>query len=474
MSTWTIDEVLALTTQKGGGNEIALKTWLANAPPIGGRYNGGSRPKSGDKIEIYKQFIVDCYEKRLFYSELSPDALQSSSSPTSNSTSPASVASSSQKTSPRSTISPTPQQQSQSQPQASFDFFGDNSSSFPSNSNSGFDAFETSFTSNPNPPVSNSNQGFGFDAFESSSSTSGFSFMNTSSSSSLPQPPTTQQQQSSNFGFNDFSNFTSSQQSNSFAQQPLSPPVPAFHSSKTAPVATHSAFDFDPFSPAVKPTRSSSDNVPIGFNQPNSPITPSSSFTDPFGSDILSFQTVTPTNNSMQSGYSTSFSSSSSMSSTTTLTPSNSAMNNNNRAAMAISSIGMPPRGPINNNNNNINNGGIYSQRGPAPSSGNMNSFDFVGSAMQSELGRGSSSGTAMRSSPMTQPQSSPMNSTMRSSPMGMGMGMGMGGNGMSAMGGGMQSPMNANNGFNISSMGGNSMQPRGPPQNNYQFPSNW
>mmetsp|Transcript_5807 Transcript_5807/g.6005 ORF Transcript_5807/g.6005 Transcript_5807/m.6005 type:complete len:275 (-) Transcript_5807:180-1004(-) len=127
-----------------------------------------------------------------------------------------------------------------------------------------------------------------------------------------------------------------------------------------------------------------------------------------------------------------------------------------------------------NNNNNNINNGGIYSQRGPAPSSGNMNSFDFVGSAMQSELGRGSSSGTAMRSSPMTQPQSSPMNSTMRSSPMGMGMGMGMGGNGMSAMGGGMQSPMNANNGFNISSMGGNSMQPRGPPQNNYQFPSNW
>lgn len=63
MSTWTHEEVCSL---RDGGNSVALRTWLAKAPAIGQRYNGGARPKSGDKIEVYKKFILDCYDKRMF------------------------------------------------------------------------------------------------------------------------------------------------------------------------------------------------------------------------------------------------------------------------------------------------------------------------------------------------------------------------------------------------------------------------
>jgi hypothetical protein len=66
MSTWTIDEVNALSMEHQGGNEVALHVWLANAPPIGGKYPGGSRPKEGDRVEVFKQFITDCYELKKF------------------------------------------------------------------------------------------------------------------------------------------------------------------------------------------------------------------------------------------------------------------------------------------------------------------------------------------------------------------------------------------------------------------------
>jgi hypothetical protein len=62
MSTWTMDEVRELMDEYGGGNDAARHTWLANAPPCGSRYNGGNRPREGDKIEHFKQFVIDCYE----------------------------------------------------------------------------------------------------------------------------------------------------------------------------------------------------------------------------------------------------------------------------------------------------------------------------------------------------------------------------------------------------------------------------
>jgi Putative GTPase activating protein for Arf len=66
MSTWTIEEVMELTTENKGGNEVALHVWLANAPRFGERYPGGCRPKEGDKVEVFKQFVTDCYEHGKF------------------------------------------------------------------------------------------------------------------------------------------------------------------------------------------------------------------------------------------------------------------------------------------------------------------------------------------------------------------------------------------------------------------------
>ena len=57
-----MEEVLELTVEKRRGNDAARHIWLANAPPLGGKYPGGQRPKEGERIEVFKQFVVDCYE----------------------------------------------------------------------------------------------------------------------------------------------------------------------------------------------------------------------------------------------------------------------------------------------------------------------------------------------------------------------------------------------------------------------------
>ena len=66
MSTWTMDEVLDLSIERNGGNEAALHIWLENAPPPGGKYAGGVRPKSGDDVNVFKRFVTDCYEHGKF------------------------------------------------------------------------------------------------------------------------------------------------------------------------------------------------------------------------------------------------------------------------------------------------------------------------------------------------------------------------------------------------------------------------
>jgi hypothetical protein len=62
MSTWSAEEVLQL---KRAGNDVARRTWLARAPPPG----VGKRPKEGDDINKFKAFIVDVYERKMFFSE---------------------------------------------------------------------------------------------------------------------------------------------------------------------------------------------------------------------------------------------------------------------------------------------------------------------------------------------------------------------------------------------------------------------
>ena len=73
MSTWTLEDVEALVYPRGG-NEAAVLLWLQGAPPPGGCYNGRSRrPKQGDEIQIFKQFVIDCYENGLFKGRLDVD-----------------------------------------------------------------------------------------------------------------------------------------------------------------------------------------------------------------------------------------------------------------------------------------------------------------------------------------------------------------------------------------------------------------
>jgi hypothetical protein len=88
MSTWTMDEVHELTNERSGGNDAARHVWLLNAPPYGQRYNGGTRPKSGDRIDIFKQFVVDCYEYGKFKASSAYDPSTSLSASDSSSTPP--------------------------------------------------------------------------------------------------------------------------------------------------------------------------------------------------------------------------------------------------------------------------------------------------------------------------------------------------------------------------------------------------
>ena len=62
MSNWTQNEVDALCDINGGRNAAVRHIRLAKAPDCGMLYPGGSRPKQGDRIEIFKQFVMDCYE----------------------------------------------------------------------------------------------------------------------------------------------------------------------------------------------------------------------------------------------------------------------------------------------------------------------------------------------------------------------------------------------------------------------------
>ena len=65
MSSWTVTEVQSLTEAGGGGNDVARRTWLANAPPIG----TGGRPREGDDVNVFKRFIVQVYEERRYWAE---------------------------------------------------------------------------------------------------------------------------------------------------------------------------------------------------------------------------------------------------------------------------------------------------------------------------------------------------------------------------------------------------------------------
>ena len=66
MSSWTMQEVESLTEVGGGGNNVARRTWLANAPPIG----TGGRPREGEQdVNVFKRFVVQVYEERRYWAD---------------------------------------------------------------------------------------------------------------------------------------------------------------------------------------------------------------------------------------------------------------------------------------------------------------------------------------------------------------------------------------------------------------------
>lgn len=67
MSSWTDEEAAELQRK---GNDYARRTWLKNAPPIG----TGGRPKEGDRIDVFKRFVVDVYERKRYYDDDEEDS----------------------------------------------------------------------------------------------------------------------------------------------------------------------------------------------------------------------------------------------------------------------------------------------------------------------------------------------------------------------------------------------------------------
>ena len=133
MSNWTHDEVNALTAEFGGGNEAALHIWLQNAPGYGQKYRGGSRPKEGDRIDIFKNFVADCYDKGMFRANTPFVPSNSSAAAQSGGGSPKPPAASQPS---RTNVLQVPK------PAATVDFFNtDPDPSFPATSSAGKDPF---------------------------------------------------------------------------------------------------------------------------------------------------------------------------------------------------------------------------------------------------------------------------------------------------------------------------------------------
>ena len=62
MSSWEMSEVDLLERT---GNDHARNTWLQHAPPCG----TGGRPQPGSDIGVFKNFVLNAYERRKFYGE---------------------------------------------------------------------------------------------------------------------------------------------------------------------------------------------------------------------------------------------------------------------------------------------------------------------------------------------------------------------------------------------------------------------
>lgn len=65
MSNWAMEEVEKLMEENAGGNKHCRETWLAKADS----QTAVPRPKPGDKITVYKEFIQAAYDRKSFKGE---------------------------------------------------------------------------------------------------------------------------------------------------------------------------------------------------------------------------------------------------------------------------------------------------------------------------------------------------------------------------------------------------------------------
>lgn len=259
-----MEEVHELLDVNGGGNLAALHVWLQNAPPVGGRYPGGSRPKAGDRIEIFKQFVMDCYEYGKFKAttpyQPSAGATQAHS-PVSPKPQPAPVAVSVPTQAPR--------------PPASV----------PATQNVNLlevdDFFSSSSSTSPKPTSS---------ITTTSSSSSGNDFANFANFSSFSS---TQQSQSTSVDFDPFGNtsVTSTSHQHSFSATTSS----HVHQVTSQSSNTKASADFDLFN-VSSPSANAFQQPSAVQSQPPQLMQPQSSTAfDPFGSNVLTPTSISPT-----------------------------------------------------------------------------------------------------------------------------------------------------------------------------------
>jgi hypothetical protein len=288
MSNWTQDEVDALCDQNGGGNAACRHIWLAKAPPCGGRYSGGSRPKQGDRIEIFKQFVLDCYDYGKFKADTpytgsvssgAAVAAVASSAPLSRASSATNTPTSSFKA----TTAPAIQRPAPVAPHTV------TTSSLSAPSLIDFDPFDT----HPSGPKSSSTVGPSEDWF-SAAPTSGH-----------PTPTPTPVFSTSSSASNSFATF------DAFNSQPNTPTRPVSTTTTTAANITNaprapsttnsmqedlfSVFAFPPATVApVPPSITTTSAVSSGASSPVPPRT-ATAVDDPFGNDVLVIAPSSPT-----------------------------------------------------------------------------------------------------------------------------------------------------------------------------------
>eukprot|EP00931_Biecheleriopsis_adriatica_P075370 TRINITY_DN4924_c1_g1_i1.p1 TRINITY_DN4924_c1_g1~~TRINITY_DN4924_c1_g1_i1.p1 ORF type:complete len:461 (-),score=106.99 TRINITY_DN4924_c1_g1_i1:42-1424(-) len=85
MSNWTMEEVLLLDEQNGGGNRSAAARWLANVPD-------NVRPQPGAPQEVLKQFIDQAYNKLAWEGKAAPPPPREAAPPVASRPAPAPVA----------------------------------------------------------------------------------------------------------------------------------------------------------------------------------------------------------------------------------------------------------------------------------------------------------------------------------------------------------------------------------------------